>query len=390
MIEKNEFERRKSNVVKLLEEKGFKAALIYYDEINISNGWYLSSWCPQFESGSILITDDGYMAILGGPESEPFAKMDSTIKETKNIPVFMVPEEEYPYAEITNFGKVFSEIFGNIKIDRIGVVGLDKMPFGVYKLLKEEIRGISLVDITEDYEALRIIKSDYEIDLIQKSFNIADNAFKDMLLSIREGTSEIELAAIAESKMRALGANWFGFKTIVAAEERSNGVVPTASQRELKNGEMLLLGISPRYQGYAAAAGYTAIVGKKPTNAQKDYLKMLVQAYLMTREMLKPGMIGKENYRKIKKLFSDEGNYEKYIVCPFVHTIGLNEAEAPFFGPSSEDILKPNMTICIDVSLWNHPTFNGSRVETGFLITENGYKPLSNYMNKLIEDLINL
>ena len=390
MIEKNEFERRKSNVVKLLEEKGFKAALIYYDEINISNGWYLSSWCPQFESGSILITDDGYMAILGGPESEPFAKMDSTIKETKNIPVFMVPEEEYPYAEITNFGKVFSEIFGNIKIDRIGVVGLDKMPFGVYKLLKEEIRGISLVDITEDYEALRIIKSDYEIDLIQKSFNIADNAFKDMLLSIREGTSEIELAAIAESKMRALGANWFGFKTIVAAEERSNGVVPTASQRELKNGEMLLLGISPRYQGYAAAAGYTAIVGKKPTNAQKDYLKMLVQAYLMTREMLKPGMIGKENYRKIKKLFSDEGNYEKYIVCPFVHTIGLNEAEAPFFGPSSEDILKPNMTICIDVSLWNHPIFNGSRVETGFLITENGYKPLSNYMNKLIEDLTNL
>jgi len=391
LIEEIEFKRRKKNVLSLLKEKELKIALIYYDEINIANGWYLSGWCPQFESGSILVTDEGYMAILGGPESEPFARIESNIQETKNIPVFMVPDEEYPYAEITNFKRIFNEIFGDIKkINRIGIVGLSKMPYGVYKLLKEEIKDISLVDITEDYEALRIIKSEYEINLIQKSFNIADEAFKDMFHSVKEGKSELELAAMAESKMRSLGANWFGFKSIVAAGKRSNGVVPTASKRKIRNGEMLLLGISPRYEGYASSIGYTAVVGNKPTSPQKDFLKILSEAFLVTREMLKPGMVGKENYSKIKRFFSKKGNYEKYIVCPFVHTIGLNEAEAPFFGPNSEDVLKPNMTVCIDVSLWNHPIFNGSRVETGFLITKDGYKPLSNYANKLIEDLENI
>lgn len=390
MIEEKEFERRKSNVINILKQNNLKAALIYYDELNIGNGWYLSGWCPQFESGSILITDSGYTAILGGPESEPFAKMDSTIKETKNIPVFMVPDEEYPYAKITNFKEVFAEIFGEQKIDRVGVVGMDSVPYGVYMRLINDLGNITLIDITNQYEKLRVIKSDYEIDLIRKSFEICDEAFKELLVNVKEDVAEVYLAGIAEGKMRTLGANWFGFKAIVAAEERSNGVVPTATERRLKNGEMVLLGISPRYQGYAAAAGYSTVVGGSPSREQKDFLKMLSEAYLISREMLKPGMVGKENYKKIKKYFADKGGYERYIVCPFVHTVGLHEAESPFFGPNSNDELKPNMTVCIDVSLWGHPKLNGGRVETGFVITESGYEPFSPYMDKLIEDLSNI
>jgi len=390
MIEKKEFERRKLNAVKILKQNNIKAALIYYDELNIGNGWYLSGWCPQFESGCILITDSGYTAILGGPESEPFAKIDSTIKETKNIQVFMVPDEEYPYAKITNFKEVFAEIFGSQIINRIGIVGMQSMSYGVYSLLIKELGNIELVDITDRYEELRVVKSDYEINLIRKSFEICDEAFKKLLANVVEGVTETYLAGVVEGKMRTLGANWFGFKTIIAAGERSNGVVPTATERKIKNGEMILLGISPRYQGYASVAGYGTVVGDNSTKEQKDYLKMLAEAYVTSREMLRPGMVGKDNYKKIKKYFTDKGGYEKYIVCPFVHTIGLHEAEAPFFGPNSDDILEPNMTVCIDVSLWSHPTLNGARVETGFLITKGGYEPFSPYMDKLIEGLLDL
>jgi len=55
LIEQKEFQRRKNNVVNILKKKNLKGALIYYDELNIGNGWYLSGWCPQFESGCILI-----------------------------------------------------------------------------------------------------------------------------------------------------------------------------------------------------------------------------------------------------------------------------------------------------------------------------------------------
>ena len=48
--------------------------------------------------------------LLGGPESEPFAKQDSAITETRNFPVFMVPDEEYPNATIIDFPHLFAEL----------------------------------------------------------------------------------------------------------------------------------------------------------------------------------------------------------------------------------------------------------------------------------------
>lgn len=390
MIDQKEFERRKARVIDILNRKNIKAALIYYDEVNIGNGWYLSGWCPQFESGAVLVSDNGYTAILGGPESEPFAKEDSTIKETKNISVFMVPDEEYPYATIASFQEVFHEIFNGQKVDKIGIVGMDTMPLGVYQLLIKDIKGVELVDITAEYERLRVIKSEYEIDLIQKAFNITDEGFREIVNNVKEGVSENYLAGVAEGKVRILGANGFGFQTIVAAGERSDGVIPTATERILKRGEMLLTGLSARYQGYSSAAGLSMVVGDEPTKEQKEYIKLVAEAYVMSRGMLKPGMIGRDNYKKVKKFFSDKGGYDRYIVCPFVHTIGLHEAEAPFFGPNSDDVLITNMTVCIDSSLFGHPTLHGARVESGFVITKDGYRPLSPYMDKLIESMVEM
>lgn len=57
--------------------------------------------------------------------------------------------------------------------------------------------------------------------------------------------------------------------------------------------------------------------------------------------------------------------FSKYLACPFAHTIGLHEAESPFFGPHSKDVLKPNMAVCIDVSFFGHPEYHGVRIETG-------------------------
>jgi Xaa-Pro aminopeptidase len=297
----------------------------------------------------------------------------------------MVPDEEYPYADITDFKTVFAELFGGRMISRLGVVGMGSMPFGVYTLLKQDLEGVELVDITEGFEALRVNKSEYEVEMIKKAFSITDEGFKAMLDETKEGVSELFIAGTGEGICRKAGANRFGYQTIVAAGERSNSVVPTASGRVLKNGDTVMLGLSARYEGYASTAGMNVIVGGKPSAEQKDYSKMIAEAYLISREMLKPGMVGKDNYARIKKYFIDRGGYDRYIVCPFVHTIGLHEAEAPFYGPNSEDVLQPGMTVCIDTSLFGHPALYGIRMETGYLITENGHEPLSPYVDSLIE-----
>src|SRR3990172_147549 len=105
-----ERDARVSNVRGILNTKNLDIALVYYDEFNIGNGWYLTGWCPQFESGAVLIPREGDPMILGGPESEPFAKQSSAIRDTRNFPVFMVPDEEYPNATIINFPTLSQEL----------------------------------------------------------------------------------------------------------------------------------------------------------------------------------------------------------------------------------------------------------------------------------------
>src|SRR5512143_176377 len=128
-LPKEHSESRLAKVRELMRSKGLDVALVYYDEFNIGNGWYLTGWCPQFESGAVLVPRKGAPMILGGPESEPFAKQESAITETRNFPVFMVPDEEYPNATIIDFQKLFGELNATLgRVRRVGLVGAGRMP----------------------------------------------------------------------------------------------------------------------------------------------------------------------------------------------------------------------------------------------------------------------
>ncbi len=61
----NESNQRVARVRELLKAKNLDLALVYYDEFNIGNGWYLTGWCPQFESGAVLVPREGDPEVAG-------------------------------------------------------------------------------------------------------------------------------------------------------------------------------------------------------------------------------------------------------------------------------------------------------------------------------------
>lgn len=379
----SEYNGRIEKIKKILEGHELDFAFVYYDEFNVANGWYITAWCPQFESGAVLVPREGEPLILGGPESEPFAKQDSAVKETRNLPVFMVPDEEYPNAKIDSFESLFREISRGGRIRRAGIVGADQMPVSVYKQVRENFAGVELTDITDEFLKLRHIKSSWEIAQIRKAFSLADHAYEAMKEKVRPMAKEYEVAAAGETAARTRGASGFAFKTIVGSGKRSNAVVPTAMDKVMEDGELVMLGISPRWNGYSGVYGDTLPVGGRLTPAQQECCKHLKEVMHMTKEQLKPGKTGKEIDAPGRAYFEKTG-YSRYLVCPFAHTIGLMEAEAPFFGPNSLDEIKPGMTVCVDISLFGHPEFNGLRIETGYEITDTGAVPLSEKMDKIL------
>lgn len=375
---------RIAKVCELLKKHNLDLALVYYDEFNIGNGWYLTGWCPQFESGAVLVTRDGEAMILGGPESEPFAKLDSAITETRNFPVFMVPDEEYPNATIIDFPALFQELNTKLgSVRRVGLVGAGRMPADCYKQIVAGFSDVEIVDITSDYVPLRYAKSDWELDQISQAFQLADSSYDAMKAAINAGSSEIEVAAAGEYAARSRGASGFGFSTIVGSGQRSNAVVPTASSKTLEHGEMVMIGIAPKVSGYAGVVGDSLPVSGTLTDRQQECIKHLREAFRLTKEQLVPGRVGMEIDAPARKYFQEQG-LSQYLVCPFAHTIGLHEAESPFFGPQSRDVLKPGMAVCIDVSFFGHPEFHGVRIETGYRITQTGALPFSQKMDALL------
>lgn len=377
----SEYTQRIEQVRNLLKAKNLDIALVYYDEFNIGNGWYLTGWCPQFESGAVLVPRTGDPMILGGPESEPFAKLDSAITATRNFPVFMVPDEEYPNAVIIDFPKLFAELNGLLgAVRRVGMVGGGRMPAACYRQIVEGFAGVEMVDITDDFVRLRYAKSDWERQQIGAAFKLADRCWEAMKGEIGPGVSEIQVAAAGEFAARRRGASGFGFTAIVGSGPRSNAVVPTASSKKLVAGELVMVGMAPKVNGYAGVVGDVLPVSGRCTARQKECVEHLKAAMKLTREQLVPGRVGKEIDAPARAYFAKH-DLLRYLVCPFVHTIGLHEAESPFFGPHSNDVLKPGMTVCIDVSFFGHPEFHGARIETGYAIGEKGPIPFSPTMD---------
>jgi len=241
---------------------------------------------------------------------------------------------------------------------------------------------VDLVDVTEAYVALRFIKSEWEREQIRSAFKIGDACYDAMKAKIGEGVSEIQVAAEGEYAARGRSASGFGFTAIVGSGPRSSAVVPTASARKMLAGELVMIGLAPKVNGYAGVIGDSLPVSGEYTASQMECMNHLREAFRLTKAQLRPGKLGSEIDAPARAYFEQHG-LSQYLVCPFAHTIGLHEAESPFFGPGSEDELKPGMMVCIDVSFFGHPTWNGVRIETGYEITESGAVPLSPNLDAL-------
>jgi Xaa-Pro aminopeptidase len=385
-IPKSEYPQRVEKVRKLMRAHKVDAVVIYHDEYYMSNGCYLTNYWPIIEAGAVLVPMEGEPLLLGGPEAMGYALEVSAIQTWRSVDAFIVPEEEYPGAVIEPLGDVLKETTGDKPLRRLGVVGYDVTPYGLIRAIQEALPGVELVDMTRDYEVMRAVKSEAEIAVMSFAFDAGAEGEKAAIPTIKAGATEYEVIGAAEGRMRSMGIDGWNFRGMAASGPRSNGVVPPASFKQLQDGELVLVGFSPKYRGYSSGVAATYAVNHPPTDEQLKFLGHLAQALRVTRDALRPGVRGREIDAITRGFLSDLG-YGPYLSMGFVHTVGLNEFERPFFGPNSEDVLEVNLTVCLDISMFHHPVFHGARIETGYVIRESGAEPLSQNLEDLLFSL---
>src|SRR2546423_5630863 len=142
-----------------------------------------------------------------------------------------------------------SERVKALGLHRIGIES-QHLTVDQHQRLREALPSeLTLQPTTGLIEALRIIKTSEEVELLRRVGSIASRAFDRVTTAIRPGLRELDVAFLLEQTFRELGADGAAFETIVAAADR--GALPhgRASDRVLERGAMAAVDFGARAGG---------------------------------------------------------------------------------------------------------------------------------------------
>lgn len=388
-IPDSEFQERVLRVKGLMEEKGLDVLLVYSNQVDPGNVRYLADYWPIFEQTFVLLPLEGDPILLAGAECSTYAKSVSRIKDVRLIQDVMIPGEEYPGAKLTTWEELFSEISRRGKIRRVGIVGFEALggfPIHIYRNLEKTLKGKEILKADSILVEARSIKSRSELEMMRRSYQLADKGLDAGIAVVKEGVTEREIAAEAEHAIMSAGGEdhcvpWPS--QLIASGPNTGLALNRPSNRRVKKGEHVLLSVGALYEGYNSAVARPLFVGKASREFE-GVIKVVEKAMMATVKAIKPGARGEVD-RAGRKILEETG-YVKYNPYGLAHSIGLVEAEPPFFGPGVEATVKPNMVISVDVALFGLK-FGGLRYEDGFIVTETGTEPLSKYTKELLQKL---
>ncbi|WP_422787346.1 M24 family metallopeptidase [Salibacterium aidingense] len=256
----------------------------------------------------------------------------------------------------------------------------EHVTYGDYEELQQHIEA-ELLPIQGMVESLRQYKDDNELEVIQRAVDIADRTFEHITTFIKPGVKEKEVSDELEFFMRRQGAVSSSFDIIVASGERSALPHGVASNKEIRNGELVTLDFGAYFQGYCSDITRTVAVGE-PSNELKELYQTVYEAQLKAVEKIKPGMTGIEADAVARDHINKQG-FGEYFGHGLGHGLGMEVHEGPRLSPKSSSLLEPGMVVTVEPGIYV-PELGGTRIEDDIVITENGNKLLSHSPKELM------
>ena len=365
----SEFEERLNEVRRRLDNRGLKVGLAYATEHMPGDVQYLTGYDPHLENTALLVLPDKAIG-LGGAEGYKMFEDGARTGTWRNLSLFEIPGQEYGDTRFWTLDEILKDELGNIPFNIGFLSAPNVVSFEIFQLLQQAIGDAArLIDVSDLLADMRYHKSPTELEMHRTSSRIATVAMRTMIDMVRPGVRELEIAAEGDCVVKKLGAYSYGFDTMVLSGPRINTIIGRATNRVIEDSDLVLLGVSPRYEGYTSALGHTIVAGGA-TREQVEFLEHGIQAYeLAARQVVARGPareidLAARNYlRKV--------NLAKYHAYGVGHGIGLTEClEGKTATQVSDYNLPAGITIMLDVGLFEHPKFFGARHEDPFLINQ--------------------
>ncbi len=321
------------------------------------------AWVLVTKKNVYLFTDSRYVTNI----KDQISKIKNTYQISNIFQTKIITPEK-------GLIKHLQEIVNEEKIQRVGFEG-DDLKVNELQRIKDYLTTTEFVSLEKLVIKIREIKDIEEINNVRIACQIADQCLKDIVNTIKVGTTEKEIAFKIELWLKEKGHD-LSFYPIIAIDK--NSAIPHYDTRggnneKVKKNSVILVDYGAKFKDYHSDTTRMIFVGK-PTDEMANIYKVLLNAQVKTVERLKIDNNPVAVDQFCRKLITDNPIYQHSTG----HGVGLQIHEYPKISYTSVDILLPNQIITIEPGIYIENKW-GMRIEDTVLLKENWIEVLTKF-----------
>ncbi len=266
------------------------------------------------------------------------------------------------------------------------------------KLIMERFPQFEVRDLSPILDAMRLIKSPKEIEIIRKATEIAGLAIMEAMRSTRPGVYEYQLDAAAKYIFYLHGAQGDGYPSIIGGGTNAYMGHYFHKRDVLKDGDLVLMDYAPDYHYYTSDVTRIWPVNGKFNKEQAELYNFIVAYRDALFRYIKPGITSNE---VLDNAAEDMKEYliGKSFVKPahlkavqngltfrghFQHPVGMAVHDV---GRVHGVTLQEGMVFTIDPMIWIPEERQYIRIEDVAVVTKTGVENLSDFVPSKIDDV---
>lgn len=242
--------------------------------------------------------------------------------------------------QVLSSGKQMLELLIKYSVKRIHTEA-EKITVAEFNTYREQLHYADVIaseELSEKLMQLRTVKFDDEIVAILNAQKICDKAYERILGNVRRGMTERQIAALLGFYIMDYGAEEIPFPITVLSGENTANQRAKPSDRQIRDGDFLILEFGARYNGYCASMCRTVAVGS--IDSTRDNMYNAVSCALQDGLKTLRAGIGGKVADSVAKATLNAWGADKYCSVNFAHGIGLEPVEPPFLRQGSSVTLK--------------------------------------------------
>lgn len=265
-----------------------------------------------------------------------------------------------------------------------GKVGIEMGSVGhhFYTVLTGALPEGMVVDGSTVTRNCRVVKCQWEIDMLRLAAQEADKAWRAMIAEIKPGMPAWKLDAMfacEAGKLNLEHGTASRGHSFIPATGPYYGLCGMPRGYILQAGDVIKFDVGFQYLGYWSDIARTFAVGGTAPDEVIEVYETLYKANRLGVSMLKPGVAMKDVYQAIREDVEKSRLIPKYPRGHMGHSIGSGwgPEEYPTIAPGTDYVLEPNMVVCLETpysATGGAPVKGGFNLEDTHAITADGHE----------------